>query len=445
MLYKNICLVLMILLIYPFDIYTSSNTASAAAIDCLEAKKIIKKIKSKKVDPTVIINELDGLSKRCTERLSEIGAQFLIDYELEISKIEVALKEKIAKLKKEKKQQLANDLEEISLKLKEIKNSELFPENICVDGMVDFDERIHSLIYDKGDVSKISLFVKSCLNALDNSKVKNLYRKELLIKVDTALESIQKFSLEMKLFNTVDANKHKDLKKVQMRLYKLKSSLSDKVSSDRGWVDQIYNSFYIGYEGTSFKSVQAKGTTRYGFMVYHQLSNIKEENMTDFGFELMWPHIFLNLVSTSTAEQSGAADNTVKDAIELDFNVYWPWYTVKQDGGRIFTWGPIYSRGWRKFDDGGTASNNFTDKRYAGFRLAHSSEMFFDATRGTTENVTGKRYEFRGQMPLIPFYAGRIYGGLVLNTSASSDGRDENSDSLRIYVIWSASIDDLMK
>lgn len=393
-----------------------------------------------------IKKNIDLLNNECLSVISNIGGKLESDFKAWLTDIESELDTKRQAINDDKQRAQAA---KIITDLKKLSGTVGFPAIQCSSQLVDFDSRISALLYgvsrDQDDIADLNSYLDNCMTAMSDSKIKNADRKMLLTKVEAALDNIQTSLLNIKLFKQGDDGKFQNIKLIQAKLQRLKGTLSDKVSFDRGWVDQIYNSFYIGYEGTSFQSIQTKGTSRFGFMIYHQLSGIKEDTAGDYGFEWMWPHIFLNLVSTSTAEQSGKTDNTVKSALELDFNIYWPWYLVKQDGGRVFTWGPIATRGWRKFDDGTEASNNFTDKHYAGIRLAHSSEMYFDLLRGTTENVTGNRYEFRGQMPLLPFYAGRIYGGLILNVSAHGDYADDKSDSLRIYAIWSASIEDMFK
>lgn len=205
---------------------------------------------------------------------------------------------------------------------------------------------------------------------------------------------------------------------------------------DRGWGRDFIANFYLGFEGTSVASIEEKGTTRTGMMVYNQVSNeLSEEKFSH--------HIFGNVLLTSSAEQStatdsGAQDNaSVEPTIEMDLNYYAPKIITKQSIG-AFTGGPIFKLGIRKIDE----QTGFTHKYGLGLRFAHSPESFFDITLGETEDVDGNRLEISGQLPVAELFDGGVFVGSLINLGVGSDRSDE-SDTLRLYVTWQVSFTDI--
>ncbi len=216
------------------------------------------------------------------------------------------------------------------------------------------------------------------------------------------------------------------------------------------WDDHFQKHFYLGFEGTSVSGFEDRGTVRVGALIYNILGVDPENEREDRDFFLSREvHMYGKWLLTSSAEQSSLGDKIKSDstaskaetndgseiepAFEANLGIFKPVYFAGKSGSgrdQDFLMGLLLDYSLRKPDN----LDKYTKKHYAGFRMAHGSEAYFDILAGKTEGVEGTRLELRGQTPLSPLSTGKVYAGLIVNFGVKDS--PENSDSLRLYVSW---------
>ena len=283
---------------------------------------------------------------------------------------------------------------------------------------------------------------------------------------------------------------------------KLKQA-TDTASTERlipAWRDSTFTyQFYAGVEYTKVGDLFDDSQLRLGFQSYVRLFDDLEENRKLFaqnneasikdGFRLSYsPHIIGSIQLSGAAEAVAADSETTNDqtsddgqttdsnddttnttngentaaaadanespgfeALEFEAAVYWPLYMhfSRSDSVadyRELTAGLIVTAGGRKVDD----HDSFYDRYYAGFRMSHNEETYFDVLYGKSEPLKGRRLELRGQLPVASLGTGRVFLGGLANM-ALSQKKDENGDKLnegdsfKVYVIWQTSFADLFQ
>lgn len=235
-------------------------------------------------------------------------------------------------------------------------------------------------------------------------------------------------------------------------------------SESYGWKIPFDRYFYIGYEGTTVDQVNNKGSTRIGVYFYNQFRNLTEicpiksvnsksqanDSNEKCGIILSTiPHFYGNIFQTSSAESSTdttSGTNTqtkqtnIVNSMEVNTGIFWPILTFQEQeyNGRegVLATGPIAEHGWKM----NTGGRNFVQREYFGVRSAFSQDIYVDLMYGSTDGLTGKRIEIRGQMPVVDFSVGLLFLGCILNYSHGKLAQD--TDSLRIYAIYRASFSD---
>lgn len=243
------------------------------------------------------------------------------------------------------------------------------------------------------------------------------------------------------------------------------------------WRDATFTyQFYAGVEYGEVGEFFDESKIRLGFQSYVRLADdftemrkkAKAGNKDVDGFGLYYPHLIGNIVLTGAAESQAQVsedvaeampeqddeNNTVDfDALEFEAAIYFPIYTSLSNINSIadyreLTAGIILAVGGRKVED----LPSFSDRYYAGLRISHNEETYFDLLYGKSEPLKGKRLELRGQLPVASLGTGRVFLGGIANIEISrnnSSSADEpllkEEDSFKVYVTWQTSFSDLFK
>ncbi len=290
------------------------------------------------------------------------------------------------------------------------------------------------------DVGHVVSYIQECVKRFYSSKERSSFRE--LVKSSLELLEKKESTRLYQSFKDVGSNnenseqKKRDLERLE-RLERLMTalewaslSLNKNLPLEQGWGKDFTANFYLGYEGVSVAGFKEKGTTRTGLLVYNQITGPLEGGY-HLNTHLKTMHIFGNVLLTSSAEETVNDNATdVISAFEVDFNAYFPFWSVNQQIG-LLAFGPISNFSIRKAD----SDSEYTKRSYHGIRLAHSPESFLDLLYGTVVGIKGKRIELKGQLPLVEISKGRFFVGGIANLGVHH-GAPEKSDALKLYVIW---------
>ncbi len=209
--------------------------------------------------------------------------------------------------------------------------------------------------------------------------------------------------------------------------------------------------FYVGFDFNKVDKIDTSQNPRVGLQLYfrpgRQLDKVREKYPDcrttaklcgDWG--LHFPHSFLSIKNTTSAEQSTPETS---DATDWEGGIYLPLYIGRRgiDGKNMteFMIGPVWLRGARNLDD----SIGSLDRKYWGARLAFNEEMYFDLLRGNSEGADSRRYGLRGQFPVSELGNGRLFFGIDINFSSYGKDSDDSNDSTNFYLMWQTGFDDL--
>lgn len=139
------------------------------------------------------------------------------------------------------------------------------------------------------------------------------------------------------------------------------------------------------------------------------------------------------------AEPEPAPEPEIEKALDARGAVFFPLIKigakVRQERKLQELIGPIVEVGIRKVD-----KTDEVDKRYyTGFRMSFNPEWYLDVLYGKTESLQGRRFEVRGQMPVIPVKTGNhVYIGAVANFGATNEdaGDTPQKDTVQVYLTW---------
>lgn len=232
--------------------------------------------------------------------------------------------------------------------------------------------------------------------------------------------------------------------------------------------EDFFLGIYAGVEGTSVENLKEETTVRVGVTAYNQLVRFKpNQNKKDtlggierrlfaqscqldqsvpecgFGFGL---HGWLTALLTSSAEQSEVASEQdsmgappeepeVEENFEAELGLFVPVLQKHQTKRGHLLVGPTALTSESKLGD----SSSFNKRYYGGLRFAYSPEFYLDLLYGKTEGLSGRRAEFRYQMPVGNLTEdSRLLLGLAVNMGIKDD--DSEGDSVRLYLTWNTGI-----
>ncbi len=143
--------------------------------------------------------------------------------------------------------------------------------------------------------------------------------------------------------------------------------------------------------------------------------------------------------------QIDAEEAEIKPTLDARAGVFWPLWRIGSKVRHERTLqeqiGVIGEVGLRKVDDVGSV-----DKRYyGGLRLSFSPQWYFDVLYGKTENSPGRRFEIRGQMPVIERPNGNhVHLGALANIRASNSETERSvGDTVQVYLTWNVDFSSL--
>ncbi|MDH5546296.1 MAG: hypothetical protein OEZ43_11945 [Gammaproteobacteria bacterium] len=198
-----------------------------------------------------------------------------------------------------------------------------------------------------------------------------------------------------------------------------------------------YYSFNVGYEYVSLDTIFQKGFPRAGFVLYRRYGEAPTHRE---GLALYGLHAIGSLQLGSSAEQDleGGASRQVRNTIEVNAELYFPFYhsVMRLDRSLSDYIGFIFAYGTSKSQLEAHANSRL----YGGFRNAFNPETYIDLLVGRTQGLHSKRFELRAHIPVYKFEHGsRIFFGSVFNTALpwEKDETDER-DVYRFYLEWNA-------
>jgi hypothetical protein len=300
-------------------------------------------------------------------------------------------------------------------------------------------------------VTVLSDYINSCIEAAPNLTAKTLD------SVTSELEQAQAWveqTLALEQFKSAGDTKNGNLDAAGNELIRGLNFLG---VTKFGWKDPFLTYFYAGYEGTTIDDVENEGHARLGLYVYNQFNSLHDKcspfqsfkSTSGCGFALVFPHVYGNIYQSGSAESSPDEDDTassasgddfdakVEQTMEVNVGAFWPFYLHPQPGhferNGVLAVGLVAEHGWRKTASGG----QFIQRAYRGLRLAFAPDSYVDLMYGDTDGRKGRRVELRGQYPVSDFSVGRLFLGGALNYDY--ERAEEDTDSMRIYVIYHAS------
>lgn len=223
------------------------------------------------------------------------------------------------------------------------------------------------------------------------------------------------------------------------------------------WQNQPFTfQFYLGADINKVSNEDTSESPRVGVQVYfrpgRQLDSIRDvvphcsdlkKPCGEWAFPwwpTYFPHAFLTMKNTSSAEQS---DQETKDVADWEAGLFFPMYIGRRGSDSElmseFMFGPLWLRGARDID----GAQGTLDRKYWGARLAFNEEMYFDLLQGDSDGLSTKRYALRGQFPVSELGSGRLFFGYDINFSSFGKNSDNENDSTNLYLIWQTSFDDL--
>lgn len=409
-------------------------------------------------DTVDIVSCISGLSKLPTKQL-ELKA---FDMEQKIKALNISINTNKKDLKNIESLEssdvgFATKVQDILNKNNDMSDSKLILEKVTLikknlDGLYTCDKSYASIYRETLNS------INNILNDVNNSNLANNTIKQTInscvLTIQGMLESqAEKFEKKLnsslgvvnQIINSISfvdsgdqAEKTKKvqyLNKVKQSLEVAKLALKENRKLDIGWDHDYVSNFYLGVEGSSVSSVKNKSTERVGFMMYEQSFGLVKFNESGELVDKIAPHLFMNLLSTSSAEATGLDE--LEQVFEADFNMFWPLGGHRMQNGDLVR-GVIVNHGIRKIVD---ANERYGKKNYFGYRSAFSPEFYFDAMLGKTENLQGYRLQIRGQKPIDRVFSGRLFLGMNINYGVKNSG--DVKDSLKLYVTWQTTFTDL--
>lgn len=450
--------------------YYSGVVSAAASDNCgldAEAIDIVKCLKNIYKLP---VNEIEIKSHNIDLKIGGINKE-IAPFSKEIDKINTNIKKKEEELNKldQSDSNYATNKANIDGEITGLKTnltsqqSLIDPLQLKKDKLIIIKDKVDDLALCDKDFSKIYSNVKSSIFDIMSETDGSLLSKNKSIKTiqscvstipdllpsqaDNLNKSLDKSHLEISrainTLNLVPIDKQsknpervRELTEVKDIIETAKNTVSSKRTLDIGWGSDFVGNLYLGFEGSSVSDVKNKSTSRIGLMVYEQSFGDVEFGEDGNYVKKNAPHLFMNLLSTSSAENT--TNDELVQSFESDFNMFWPVSGEKKQNGELIR-GFILSHGIKKNDTG--TDDQFIKKNYLGYRSSYSPEFFYDILLGKTEGLNGHRVEMRGQMPVSEVLTGRVFVGLNINYGV--DDSDGVKDSLKLYVTWQTTFTDI--
>ena len=217
-----------------------------------------------------------------------------------------------------------------------------------------------------------------------------------------------------------------------------------------------YSSFNIGFDYVSINKLFERGYPRIGLLSsarFWRDPYMYEDKQWRWGVH--WLESAISVSITGADEQDAGLSNTPvlgdKDrALNLELSLFIPISkTEKHNDGSPLTYvGPILNYSWnfKEQDSAVQGEMKTLQKYYAGIRFAASPEWFAEAGVGKSEPLNSTRLFLRGQMPVYSIHKNNyvFLGGSANISLEPSKEVNENTDALKVYIIWNVNFTDII-